>query len=47
MVEHSRGPIAGFAWARQGVGYSLVGPLPPATLHPIADTIRRQIDTST
>lgn len=42
MRPHSRGPVAGFAWAENGIGYSLVGPMPTDALHPIANEIRRQ-----
>ncbi|SME90729.1 Transmembrane transcriptional regulator (anti-sigma factor RsiW) [Tistlia consotensis] len=43
MAERSKGDVAGFTWAQQGIGYSLVGPLPPDRLHPLADTVRRQV----
>jgi anti-sigma factor RsiW len=43
MTPHSQSGVDGFTWADDGVGYSLVGPLPSATLHPIADEIRRQV----
>jgi anti-sigma factor RsiW len=42
MTPHAQGDVAGFSWADDGIGYSLVGPLPPSTLHPIANGIRRQ-----
>ncbi|MDC7789895.1 anti-sigma factor [Rhodoplanes sp. TEM] len=42
MRPHSRGSTAGFAWAENGIGYSLVGPLPAEALHPIANEVRRQ-----
>jgi len=44
MSEHRHGGIAGFAWANKGIGYSLVGPVSPDVLHPLADEARRQID---
>jgi hypothetical protein len=34
--------VDGFTWADDGIGYSLVGPLPPATPHPLDDDVRRQ-----
>ena len=43
MTAHEQGAVNGFVWAADGVGYSLVGPAPSATLHPIADEARRQI----
>lgn len=42
MAPHANGAVAGYAWAANGVGYSLVGPLSPEILHPIADEVRRQ-----
>lgn len=42
MTPQSHGDVDGFTWADDGIGYSLVGRLPSATLHPIADDIRRQ-----
>ncbi|EFI50028.1 anti-sigma factor [Afipia sp. 1NLS2] len=33
----------GYAWANQGIGYSLVGAKTEESLHPIADEARRQI----
>jgi anti-sigma factor RsiW len=45
MSEHTRGPVAGFAWAGDGIGYSLVGAASPEVLHPLADEARRQIDS--
>jgi len=43
MVPHARGAVNGFAWADNGVGYSLVGPAAPDVLHSIADTVRDQV----
>ncbi|WP_374367278.1 anti-sigma factor [Dongia sp.] len=45
MAEHIDGAIAGFTWADAGIGYSLVGPLTPDRLHPLADDVRRQISS--
>jgi anti-sigma factor RsiW len=47
MSEHTEGELANYAWSNQGLGYSLVATAPSATLHPLADEIRRQIDSST
>lgn len=35
--------VNSFSWSDDGLGYSLVGPLDPAVLHPLADAARRQI----
>jgi anti-sigma factor RsiW len=43
MAQHSRGPIAGFAWADKGIGYSLVGHISSELLHSLADEARRQL----
>lgn len=43
MVENERGGLAGFTWADQGVGFSLVSTKSPR-LHPLANEMRRQID---
>jgi anti-sigma factor RsiW len=43
MMERSEGSIAGFTWAKHGLGYSVVGAERPETLHPLADEVRRQI----
>lgn len=43
MAPHARGPVNGFSWAANGLGYSLVGPAAPDLLHPIADEVRRQV----
>jgi anti-sigma factor RsiW len=43
MVPHTSGAVNGFAWADNGVGYSLVGPAAPEVLHSIADTVRDQV----
>lgn len=42
MAPHASGRVAGFAWAQDGLGYSLVGPAAPEILHPLANEIRRQ-----
>lgn len=43
MTPHEDGAVSGFAWADKGLGYSLVGPTAPETLHPLADEVRRQL----
>jgi len=43
MTPHSQGNIDGWAWASNGMGYSLAGALPSEALHPLADDIRRQV----
>jgi anti-sigma factor RsiW len=43
MVPHTGGGVNGFAWADDGLGYSLVGPAAPDVLHPIADSVRDQV----
>ncbi|MDB5503450.1 MAG: anti-sigma factor [Tardiphaga sp.] len=43
MTRHADGPVNGFAWADNGLGYSLVGQTAPETLHPIANEVRRQL----
>jgi anti-sigma factor RsiW len=42
MAEHSFGDIRGFAWARKGTGFSLVGTAPADRLHPIANMVKQQ-----
>ena len=43
MTSLAHGPVNSFAWADKGLGYSLVGPAAPETLHPIANEVRRQL----
>jgi anti-sigma factor RsiW len=43
MAPHPQDGVNGYAWADNGVGYSLVGPPTPEALHPIADEVRRQL----
>lgn len=43
MTPHAQAGINGYAWADNGLGYSLVGPAAPDTLHPIANEARRQL----
>ncbi|QDL94344.1 anti-sigma factor (plasmid) [Paroceanicella profunda] len=37
--------VNGYTWSAHGMGYALAGGLPPQRLHPLADDIRRQLDT--
>lgn len=43
MVESTKGEVRGWSWAKDGMGYSLVGSLPSEELHPIADAVRSQV----
>ncbi|MFG1343001.1 anti-sigma factor family protein [Xanthobacter autotrophicus] len=43
MAPHAQGGINGYAWADNGLGYSLVGAVAPGMLHPLADEVRRQV----
>ncbi|MBY5325063.1 MULTISPECIES: anti-sigma factor family protein [Rhizobium] len=43
MVESGKDDIRGWSWAKNGMGYSLVGSLPSEELHPIADAVRSQV----
>ena len=48
MSEHREGDVMGYAWADNGMGYSLVGSLDAVSLlHPIADEARRQFQPRT
>ncbi|TNC12975.1 anti-sigma factor [Methylobacterium terricola] len=47
MREHQSGSATGYAWARGGLGYSLVGPAGMAGLHPLANEIRRTTAANT
>ncbi|SON56718.1 putative anti-sigmaE protein [Hartmannibacter diazotrophicus] len=42
MSETRSGNLTGYTWANDGIGYSLVGPVAPQDLHPVADEIRQQ-----
>ena len=42
MTPRSQGNVGGFAWADDGVGYSLVGQAASESLRPIANEVRRQ-----
>lgn len=41
MRAHTSDTSNGFAWAQDGLGYSLVGAVDPTVLHPLANEIRR------
>jgi anti-sigma factor RsiW len=45
MTPQSQGDVEGFAWADDGVGYSLVGHAAPESLRPIANEVRKQART--
>ncbi|MEW6124961.1 MAG: anti-sigma factor [Pseudomonadota bacterium] len=48
MAEHREGDVVGYAWADNGMGYSLVGGNSAASpLHPVADEARRQMRSRT
>jgi anti-sigma factor RsiW len=42
MTPQSQGDVRGFAWADDGVGYSLVGHAAPEALRPIANEVQKQ-----
>jgi anti-sigma factor RsiW len=42
MTARANGGATGFAWADDGIGYSLVGPAPTNSLKAIANEVRRQ-----
>lgn len=44
MAQHSTRQVQGVTWSKEGNGYSLVGPVSPETLTPLADEMRRQIE---
>lgn len=46
MSPYSNSEINGYAWFDDGLGYSLVGPVEAARLHPTADEVRRQLRNS-
>jgi hypothetical protein len=47
MRAHTSESSNGFAWAQDGLGYSLVGATDPTVLHPLANEIRRSTAKST
>jgi len=46
MARYAEGALNGYSWAAKGLGYSLVGLAAPAVLHPLADEVRRQIEST-
>jgi anti-sigma factor RsiW len=44
MKAHVQAGVAGYSWANQGLGYSLVASASTSGLHPLADEMRRQIN---
>jgi len=44
MIERTSGPFSGFAWAQDGLGYSVAGSAPAGVLHPLADEVRKQLE---
>jgi len=45
MTPRSNGDVAGFSWADGGTGYSIVGQAPADVLKPLADAVRKQINS--
>lgn len=45
MRDQARDGIGSVSWSRDGLGYSLVGPLAPGLLHPIADRAKLQFES--
>lgn len=45
MAPHSGGDVSGFAWADDGMGYSVVGQAAAESLRPIANEVRKQLRT--
>ena len=45
MVQHEDRGVTGFTWSGNGIGYSVVASQPAGVLHPLADEIRRQINS--
>ena len=43
MTAHATGNVTGFSWADAGIGYSLVGQVPPESLRLVANEVRRQV----
>lgn len=46
MQEYADANVAGFSWASEGMGYSLVGPISSDSLQPIAKKIRKEASFS-
>ena len=47
MTLSVNGPVTGFSWAHNGIGYSVVGTASPDILHPLANEIRQEVNIST
>lgn len=45
MSPHREDGVNGYVWADDGLAYSLVGAAPAERLHPLADEVRRQIQS--
>jgi anti-sigma factor RsiW len=45
MTRHEDRGVTGFTWAGNGIGYSVVASQPAGVLHPLADEMRRQINS--
>jgi len=43
MTGYDVGNVRSIAWARNGLGFSLIGPLDTAILHSIADRVSKQL----
>jgi len=46
MLPYAKGSVTGFSWSHKGMGYSLAGAASPEILHPLADDVRAQINTT-
>jgi anti-sigma factor RsiW len=44
VSPRSTSPVQAVTWSKEGVGYSLAGPVPPDVLNPLADEVRKQIE---
>lgn len=44
MSERTDQGLDGVSWATDGIGYSLVAPTRPTSLHPLAKEVRRQVE---
>lgn len=45
MTQREDRGVTGFTWSGNGIGYSVVASQPAAVLHPLADEMRRQINS--
>jgi hypothetical protein len=45
MTQHEDRGVTGFTWSGNGIGYSVVASQPAGILHPLADEMRRQINS--